>query len=359
MHAHNYPIDQVKEVALTTIEALNRVESTASDADFNDGNFARLDAVSKLSGLFAENPKILWHWLPMMGVEITTDQIDLDETDTNNVARVAASTITKAVYSVPEDATVLLSVFGGGFATYKMSIGTFFEHAGVSAMQTSVPEFLAVCKSLRMVAVFQDEDTVELCFIVANTTKPTLYDFLIEVVRGILKEGNSEEADKVCIGTLDANMRVATVLSSNEPDDVRRSRMALHYAAGQYKRTVYMVLRNMSLLTEMPRQVAQAAISTLNSVNLEMMPNFVGANMHKKKVSPITLLATFPIHSIPMLALVPEAERCASDFACLLMGGLFSMVQADIHHCTQMRKEDKEIQEKAGEVLTKAARMPF
>lgn len=43
MHAHNYPIDQVKEVALTTIEALNRVESTASDADFNDGNFARLD----------------------------------------------------------------------------------------------------------------------------------------------------------------------------------------------------------------------------------------------------------------------------------------------------------------------------
>ena len=45
MHAHNYPIDQVKEVALTTIEALNRVDSTASDADFNDGNFARLDAV--------------------------------------------------------------------------------------------------------------------------------------------------------------------------------------------------------------------------------------------------------------------------------------------------------------------------
>jgi hypothetical protein len=41
------------------------------------------------------------------------------------------------------------------------------------------------------------------------------------------------------------------------------------------------------------------------------------------------------------------------------MGGLFSMVQADIHHCTQMRKADKEIQEKAGEVLTKAARMPF
>ena len=87
MHAHDYPIDQVKEVALTTIKALNRADSTASDADFNDGNFARLDAVSKLSGLFAENPKILWHWLPMMGVEITTDQIDLDETDTNNVVQ--------------------------------------------------------------------------------------------------------------------------------------------------------------------------------------------------------------------------------------------------------------------------------
>ena len=183
MHAQDYPIDQVKEVALTTIKALNRADSTASDADFNDGNFARLDAVSKLSGLFAENPKILWHWLPMMGFAITTDQIDLDETDTNNVARVAVSTITKAVYSVPEDATVLLSVFGGGFATYKMSIGTFFEHAGVSAMQTSVPEFLAVCKSLQMVAVLQDEDTVELCFIVANTTNPTLYDFLIEIGR--------------------------------------------------------------------------------------------------------------------------------------------------------------------------------
>lgn len=357
MHAHDYPIDQVKEVALTTIEALNRVDSTASDADFNDGNFARLDAVSKLRGLFAKNPKILWHWLPMMGVEITTDQMDLDDLDANNVARVAASTITKAVDSVPEDATVLLSVFGGGFATYKMSIGPFFEHAGVSAMQTSVPEFLALCKSLRMAAVFQYEDTVELCFIVTNTTKPTLYDFLIEVVRGILNEGNSEEADKLCVGALAANMREATVLSSNEPDDVRRSRMALHYAAGQYKRTGYTVLRNMSLLTEMPRPVAKAVLSMLNSVDIERMPNFVGANM--QKVSPLTLLATFPIHSIQMLALVPEAERCASDFACLLMGGLFNMVQADIHHCTQMRKVDKEIQEKADAVLTKAARMPF
>lgn len=339
--------EQMQNVVRTTIDALSRDGLTDPDVDFSAHSNKRLAAISQLGDIFAQEPMLFWYWLPVIGMEIITDQICLNDYDAVQAAKTAARNVTSSVHTIPaipDGLTVTVSAFGGGFTARKLEISALFEHIGVTAMQQSVHDFLALCKTLRLAAVFHKDDCVELCFLVADSSNPTLYDFLMEVVGALCNDDNTTMDDTQCAYTLAANLRAATVLSAADADGPRRSRMALHYAAGQYKTLSYTVLRTMSRLTELPPEVARAIVSKLNSMpNIARLLNLDTGFGSDQNHAAVKLLNILPVHFLPVLAQVPETERYAADFSIMMMHGLRNMVLADIQHCAQMRELDETV----------------